>query len=89
MEDSIIKEPKPYQKAVESLRQSEEGISIALSFIKNDCVSSCINEQVYYVLLSQTMDTLNGVRLCLDTIKDYVEDDQSPTENPIALKVVE
>ena len=89
MEESIVKSKKPYRDAAESLRQSEEGMRIALSFIKNDCVSSCINEQVYYVLLNQTADTLNGLRLCLETIKEYAAEDQSPMENPISLRVAE
>ena len=89
MENSIIQAEAPYKESIESLAQAEEAMSIALSFIGNECVAKCINEQVYHTLYHQTLDPLNGVRLCLDPIKDFVERDHSSTEKPIALKVVE
>ena len=55
--------------AIESLSRARDALRVAKHFILSDSVSGSINDIVYHRLVTEVMDLLNGVNLCLEAMR--------------------
>lgn len=56
--------------ATQSLRSASDALKVAEHFLSSDSVSGSVNDIVYHRLITEVMDLINGVDLCLIAIED-------------------
>ena len=56
--------------AIGSLERARDALEVAKHFLLSEPVSESVNDMVYHQLITEVMDLINGVGLCLMAMED-------------------